>query len=160
MQKCYPTLLNCLETFQTVRILLQLCKNVQTFRKLFQLSANFPACPDNFQTVWKIFNCTEFSKLSQNFPDCPKTLQTIPKLSRLSNNFPECQKKFRTVQKLSRLSGIFPHLCYVLTCFGANFVDTRKTFRLAMPTRRRGFSASVSTFGLQILRSYSYFCTI
>ena len=106
----------------TTQKLSRLSGNFPYVWKLSRLSGKFPDCPENFQTVRKLF------RLSKSFPDCKETFQTVLKLSRLSQNFPDCPETFQTVQKLYILSGIFPDLCYVLTFFGANFVDTCKNF--------------------------------
>ena len=62
--KLFGSVLDGLESFQTVR-------------KLSTLSENVPHCQENFHTVKKI------SRLSGNFPDRLETFQTVWKLSTL-----------------------------------------------------------------------------
>ena len=114
------------------------------------MSGNFPDCQETFQAVWK------FSRLNGNFPDWLETFQPVWKLSSLSGNFPDSPETFQTLQKLSRLYKIFQMVWNILKlihsyvdvlalfygqfCKYAQKLSGRaKTFRSAMPTRRRGF---------------------
>ena len=108
------------------------------------LSGILSDCQETFQTVRK------FSRLSKNFPDSLKTFQNFRKVSKLSGNFPDYSSYFQTVRKSSGLSRNFSDLyviCFDLIsnqfCWYAQKLSGRaKTFRSAMPTRRRGFSDS------------------
>ena len=111
----------------------------QTVRKLSRLSGNFPHPPETFQSVWKL------SRLSKNFPDCVETFQTLWKLSKLSGNFPNCPIYFQTVWKPSRLMLCFELILSQFCRYAQKLSRRAKTFRSAMPTRRRGFSDSDQT---------------
>ena len=127
-----------LDTFQVIQKFSTLSRNFPgypetfwTIRKISRLSGNFRGNPEVFRIIWKI------SMLPGNCPDYPENIQTIQNLSRLSKNFPDNPETFQTIWKLSRRSGSFP----------VQFQGIRaKTFRSAMPIRRRGFSAPLVLF--------------
>ena len=101
-----------------------------------------------------VVNCLivqKLSRLSRNFRDLLETFKIVQnlsrwKLSRLSTNLSDFPKIFQTILKLSRLMLCSDLILSQFCRYAQKLSGRAKTFRLAMPTRQRGFSDSGSTY--------------